>query len=171
MNLSVIVAVSQNGVIGREGGLPWHISADLKRFKALTMGHCIIMGRKTFESLGRCLPGRTNIVVSEKGFAHPIAQSAASLAEALEIAAEDAEPFVIGGARLFEAARPLAHRLYLTRVLQDVAGDTYMDLNHWELNDATRWQRIECSPVQTTSDDAIPFQFETWARPATARRV
>lgn len=164
MSLSVIVAVSQNGIIGQAGGLPWHLSADLKRFKALTMGHYIIMGRRTYESLGRCLPGRTNVIVSETGFQAPPAITVSSLQEALRLAANDAEPFVIGGARLFDAAQPIARRLYLTRILRDVPGDTHLDLTKWDLDNPEIWRQIECSSPQVSADGQFVFQFETWAR-------
>jgi dihydrofolate reductase len=165
MNLSLIVAVSQNGVIGRAGGLPWHLPEDLRHFKRLTMGHHIIMGRATFESLGRCLPGRTNVVVtSSDRFADSGAVIVRSFSEAVEIAASDSEPFVIGGARIFEAARPLVDRIYLTRVLIDVEGDTFWDLARWGLSDPTAWGLRESSAVQHSAAGGTPFQFQTWER-------
>src|SRR6478672_2946318 len=113
--LSLIVAMTRAGVIGRGGTLPWKLSADLKRFKALTMGHSIIMGRKTFDSLGRVLPGRTLIVVRHTGASIspddvPVAHS---LDEAMGMAAGDAEPFVIGGGEIFRQALPRANRMYV----------------------------------------------------------
>jgi dihydrofolate reductase len=123
--VSLIAAVAANGVIGRDGALPWHLPEDLKRFKALTLGHHIVMGRKTYESIGRLLPGRTTVIVTRRhDYAVPGAIVAASLAEAIARCAEDDEVFVIGGAQIYQAALPLADRLYLTEVKAAVDGDT-----------------------------------------------
>lgn len=127
MRISLIVAASRNGVIGANNKLPWHLPADLKRFKQLTLGHPILMGRKTFESIGKPLPGRTNIVIThQKDFACCGAVTAPSLEKALEMTAEEPEVFVIGGARTFEQALPLVDRIYLTRINQDFEGDTFL---------------------------------------------
>jgi dihydrofolate reductase len=124
--LSIIAALARNGVIGRANALPWRLSSDLKRFRALTMGHHIVMGRRTYESIGRALPGRISVVVSRDAkFAAPACTRAATLDEALEIAREDSEVFVIGGGELYRAALPRASRMYLTEVQADVTGDTY----------------------------------------------
>jgi dihydrofolate reductase len=124
--LSLIVAVSHNGVIGRRGELPWKLSADLQRFKRLTMGHHIVMGRKTFESIGRLLPGRTSVIVTrqpEYHFAGAVVVH--SLADAISLAEGDDELFVIGGGEIYQEALPLAARIYLTRVHVDVEGDAF----------------------------------------------
>src|SRR5437879_3602599 len=116
MRLSLIVAMTRSGVIGRGGQLPWKLSADLKRFKSLTMGHHLIMGRKTFESLGRVLPGRVSIMLTRhdrNGLPSGVLK-AHGLLEAIELAGGDNEPFVIGGGKIFEQAIPRAHRLYVT---------------------------------------------------------
>jgi dihydrofolate reductase len=133
MRLSLIVAMTRTGVIGRGGGLPWHLSADLKRFKSLTMGHHIIMGRRTFESLGRVLPGRTTIIVSRRGdfTAPPGVIIVQNLDAATAAAATDPEPFVIGGGQLFEPAIALANRLYVTWVEAEIPGDTYFPPIEW----------------------------------------
>lgn len=124
--LSLIVAASENGVIGRAGGMPWHLPADLGHFRRTTMGKPIIMGRRTFESIGRALPGRRNIVVSRRGaFARAGIEAAASLAGALALAGDAPEVMVTGGAALYRAALPGARRIYLTRVHANVEGDTY----------------------------------------------
>jgi len=114
--MNIIVAASENNVIGNKGGMPWHLGADLKYFKATTMGHAIIMGRKTFESIGRALPGRRNMVISRnKDFQVPEGvELYASLEEALKAAPEDA--FVMGGGQIYNQAWPLASRYYITRV-------------------------------------------------------
>ncbi len=122
--LTIVIARAQNGVIGRGGKLPWHIPADLKRFKALTMGTVMVMGRKTFESLPGLLPGRRHIVLTrDRAWAAPGAEVAHSPEEALALAG--GEPVsVIGGADLFDLFLPSADRIELTEVLADIEGDT-----------------------------------------------
>lgn len=124
--LSLLVAMASNRVIGVEGKLPWHVPSDLKRFKALTMGHHIVMGRKTFESIGRLLPGRTSVIVTrQRGYAVPGAIVAHSLDEAVRACAGDSEVFVIGGGQLYAEALPHADRIYLTQIEGEFAGDTW----------------------------------------------
>jgi dihydrofolate reductase/ketosteroid isomerase-like protein len=124
--LSLIVAMTRDDVIGRGGQLPWRLSADLKRFKALTMGHSLIMGRKTFDSLGRVLPGRTNIVITrQQNLRLPEGVLVAhGLDEALALASDDGSPFVIGGAEIFAQVLDRVERMYVTWVEAAVAGDT-----------------------------------------------
>ena len=132
MDIAIYVAIAENGVIGREGGLPWRLSSDLKRFKAGTMGKPIIMGRKTWQGLGRPLPGRLNIVVTrDRSFRAEGAEVAASLADAIALAKARArcmagadEICVIGGGEIYTQALPLADRLNVTHVLGEVDGDT-----------------------------------------------
>lgn len=124
--IAAIAAVSENGVIGREGKLPWHIPADLKHFKKITMGKPIIMGRKTFESIGKPLPGRTNIIVSRTlPDAAPDLESA--IARAKEIAERDGvdEIMIIGGGEIFRQALPVTERVYLTIIEDDIEGDAF----------------------------------------------
>lgn len=136
--LSLIVAHADDGVIGRDNQMPWHLPEDLKRFKSLTMGHHIIMGRKTFESLGRLLPGRTSVIVTrDMGLQVAGAKIAHSLAEAVAMCAGDAAPFLIGGAQLYAAGMPWVNTLYITRVHTHVAGDAY-----FPTIDAASWQLI-----------------------------
>ena len=125
--ITIVIARAQNGVIGRNGKLPWHIPADLKRFKALTMGSAMIMGRRTFESLPGVLPGRRHIVLTrDRDWSAPGAEIAHSIEEALALA--DGEPLsVIGGSEMFELFLPLASRIELTEVLADVPGDTSIE--------------------------------------------
>lgn len=125
-SITMIVARARNGVIGRDGGLPWRISADLKRFKALTMGSAMIMGRRTFDSLPGLLPGRRHIVLTrDRAWSRPGAEVAHSVDEAL--ARGHGEPVsIIGGAEIFELFMPIANRIELTAVLDDVPGDTTM---------------------------------------------
>jgi len=124
--ITLVVARATNGVIGRNGTLPWHIPADLKRFKALTMGSAMVMGRKTFDSLPGILPGRRHIVLSrDRDWSADGAEVAHSVEEALALAG--AEPLsVIGGADIFALFLPMAGRVELTEVLDDVDGDTFM---------------------------------------------
>ena len=124
--ITLVVARARNGVIGHNGTLPWHIPADLKRFKALTMGSIMIMGRKTFESLPGLLPGRRHVVLTrDRHFAASGAEIAHSIDEALQLAGD--EPVsVIGGAEIFALFLPLAERVELTEVLADMNGDTFM---------------------------------------------
>jgi dihydrofolate reductase len=124
--VSLIVAMARNRVIGRDGRLPWRLPADQQRFKALTMGHHIIMGRKTWESIGRALPGRTSVVVTRnQPYAAAGAAVVGSLSDALTLARGDPEAFVIGGAELYGEALPLAGRIYLTDLEGDYPGDTF----------------------------------------------
>jgi dihydrofolate reductase len=134
--LALIVAVARNGVIGKDGALPWHVSEDLKHFKKTTTGHVIIMGRNTHDSIGRALPGRRNIVVTRTtGALFPGCETANSVEEAIALArTTDDCPFIIGGASLYEEALPFATELHLTTIDEDVEGDTYFpkDLSAFE---------------------------------------
>jgi dihydrofolate reductase len=125
--ISHIVAMSENRVIGLDGKMPWHLSDDLKRFKALTMGHSIVMGRKTFASIGKPLPGRTNIVITrQKDFSAPGIRIVSSLDDALELGASVGyETFIIGGGEIYAQSQALADKIYLTLIHQEIAGDTY----------------------------------------------
>ena len=124
--ISLIAAVARNGVIGKDGRLPWHLPDELARFKATTMGHPLVMGRATFESIGRTLPGRRTIVVTrDPPWHHPGVESAHSFAEALSLAGPADEVFVAGGAEVYAEALPFAHRLVLTEVDAEPEGDTW----------------------------------------------
>lgn len=127
--LALVVAIADGGVIGNRGALPWRIPEDMQHFKATTMGHAVIMGRRTHESIGRPLPGRRNIVVSKTARSFEGCESASSLEDALALArATDEEPRVIGGASIYEAALPLATRIFLTEIHRKVEGDTFFHL-------------------------------------------
>lgn len=143
--LALIAAVARNGVIGKGGTLPWHVPEDLKHFKKLTEGHAIIMGRKTYDSIGRPLPRRRNIVVSRNPAAElPGCETASSLDEAIRLArGTDPCPFVIGGASLYEAALPLATEIHLTTIDQDVEGDVLFP------DDLSDFEEVEARPGQT----------------------
>lgn len=138
---SLIVALTPRGVIGRAGGLPWRLSADLQRFKRLTMGHHLLMGRKTYDSIGRPLPGRTSIVITRDPAQLrnrlPVGVLvAASVEEAFALAAEESEAFLIGGGEIFREALTSCDRVYATWVDAEVDGDTFFPAfptNEWQL--------------------------------------
>jgi dihydrofolate reductase len=134
--VSIIVALSENNVVGKQNKLPWKLSADLKRLKAITMGHHLIMGRKTWESLGRPLPGRINVVItSDKNYKAEGGIVVHSLKEALEISSKDDEVFIFGGGTIFKEAMHFVDRIYMTRVHALIDGDTFfptLKLNEWK---------------------------------------
>ncbi len=149
-----MVAVAENGVIGTQNALPWRLSADLRRFKSLTLGHTVIMGRKTFESIGKGLTGRRNLVVSRNPEFRPEgAERVPSLEAALEVAGPAGEVFVIGGADVYRQAMPLATRIYLTLVHASPEGDT-----HFSLPGAPAWKLV--STESHGADDRNEFSFE-----------
>jgi len=158
--ISIIVAMAQNRTIGINNTLPWRCPEDLKHFKALTMGHHMIMGRKTFDSIGKPLPGRTTVVVTRNReleitgciIAH-------SLPEAITACAGDNEIFIVGGAELYVQALPLADTLYITEIRHDVAGDA-----HFPRFDASEWQEIEREPRQQETPERLSYHFVTYRR-------
>jgi dihydrofolate reductase len=156
--ISMIVARSRNHVIGRDNQMPWKISADLQFFKRVTMGHPVIMGRKTWESIGRPLPGRRNIVVSRNH--HYLAtggELVGSLEEALKSLSEFERVFVIGGEQLFSQAFGMADRLYITEIDLDIdGGDTF-----FKVPDPENWKEVERTPG---SEGDITFSFITLER-------
>jgi len=133
--VSIIVAMAKNRVIGADNGIPWHLPNELKLFKSVTMGHHIVMGRRTYESINRLLPGRTTVIVTRQpGYRVSGAKIAHGLEDAIAACDADYEIFVIGGAELFKSALPIADRIYLTTVDAEPAGDTLMpefDLGKW----------------------------------------
>jgi len=139
MTVSLIVALSTNRIIGRDGGLPWYLPADLRHFKRTTMGHHLIIGRKTWEEVGKPLPGRDMVVVTRsRRFAAEGVRVAHSVEKALELAAADDQPFIGGGAQIYRIAlaRNLVDRIYLTRIHTEIEGDTRfpeIDFEEWEL--------------------------------------
>ena len=158
--ISLIVAASTNNVIGVQGELPWRLSADLKRFKALTMGKPIIMGRLTWESIGRPLPGRKNIVITRnKDFVADGCDVVASPAEALSAAGDADEIMIIGGGQIYDLFLPKAGRLYLTRVHTDIEGDAWfpdIDADSWKL------QSLESHTASYGNE--FDFEFRTYER-------
>ena len=160
MTVSIIVAMAENGVIGRDMDLPWHISADLKRFKALTMGHHIVMGRKTFESIGRLLPGRTTVIVTRQpDYQVDGAVIVNSLGAAQAAATDDSELFIIGGGQIYEIALPLADRLHVTRVHTEVDGDTSFPAIDWD-----QWELVSAERHDADEKNDHDFTFESYRR-------
>ena len=158
--ISIIVAMAKNRVIGVANTLPWHLSADLRRFKALTMGHHIIMGRRTFESIGRLLPGRTSVVVTRNpGFRFEGVLTARNLPDALKVCAGEEEVFVIGGEQIFRYALPLASRIHATEIARDYEGDT-----RFPAIDRLQWRE---TGAETFSEGEISGRFVTYDRATT----
>jgi len=156
--LSLIVAIAKNNVIGINNSLPWYLPEDLKRFRTLTTGHHIIMGRKTYESLGRLLPGRTTVIVTRnKNYKLEGALIAHSLEAAVELCKNDTEAFVIGGAELYQDGLKLSNKLYITEVDLTVEGDAFfpaVDLGQWQ----------ETSREVHTSAQGLSFSYITYTR-------
>ena len=160
MSLSIIVAIAKNGVIGLKNQLPWHLPEDLKHFKEITMGRPILMGDRTFESLGRPLPGRENVVLTlDKNYSAKGVVILHSLDEAVKRYADE-EAFVIGGATIYKLALPLADKLYLTLIDKDFEGDAFFP----EIDLKKDFQMIEESPRFISEKDKIPFQFKVYQR-------
>ncbi len=155
--INIIVAIAENGVIGGKNRLLWHISEDLKSFKRVTTGHPVIMGRKTYESLGRPLPNRKNVVITRQDIEIEGCSVVHSLHQALRMFTAEEEIFIIGGAEIYREALPLAHKLYITRVHHPYQGDTLFpdyDTSTWELDSSVHIERGESYEH--------PFTFEEW---------
>ena len=159
----MIAAASLNDVLGRDGDLPWRMPSDLRRFKARTSGHPIIMGRVTYDTLNEPLPNRTNIVVTRQAdWSSPGALRADSLEQALVIAAESPgseEVFIAGGAKIYALAHDRADRVELTRVHLDVEGDTF-----WPALDTAVWRMVSNDPLNPHERDQAPATLEVWER-------
>lgn len=154
----LVAAVAANGVIGASGAMPWHLPEDLRHFKALTLGHPVIMGRRTWDSIGKPLPGRENIVVSRRaGFDAPGASVASSLGAALALCAGESLVFVIGGGELYREALPLAHGLVLTEIQRDFPGDTRFP--DW---DRSQWRETQRKPQAGAG--GLRFDFVLYER-------
>jgi dihydrofolate reductase len=158
--LSIIVAMGKNRVIGAHGAIPWRLPNELQLFKRITMGHHIIMGRKTWESIARLLPGRTTVIVTrQKDYAVPGAQITHTLGDALKVCGADDEIFVIGGGELYRQALPIAHRLYVTTVDAAPEGDTHMP----EFN-AVEWREISTEDHAADERHAHAYRFTIYDR-------
>lgn len=166
MIINLVVAASENNVIGKDNMLLWHLPNDMAFFKNITWGMPVIMGRKTFESLGKSLKGRTNIIISRNSGPTPLAGGneiirAVSVDEAIKLSEEtDAkECYVIGGGEIFRLTMPIAQRIYMTRVHTQIVGDTFfppIDEKEWELTSSTSFGADE--------KHAFPYSFQVWQR-------
>lgn len=170
VTVAIIAAVARNGVIGADGAMPWRLSTDLRRFKALTLGHPVVMGRRTFEAIGRPLPGRTNIVVSRRdGFAPEGVTVAPSLAAGLAAGRHAAAAagvdtlFVIGGGEIYRAALPVAGRLLITHVEAEPDGDT-----RFPAIDPAEWAAVAEESVPAGATDSAATRFVNYERRETA---
>jgi dihydrofolate reductase len=165
--VALVVAMAQNGVIGRNGALPWHLPDDLKYFKVVTSGKPVLMGRRTFESIGKPLPGRRNLVLSRNASAAaPGVEYVTSVEQARSLAARAAELCVIGGAQVYALALPLATRIYLTRVEAVLAGDTY-----FPLQDFSGWRASEAVAHAADERHAYAMSFVTLERVVTPQHA
>ena len=165
MTISFIAALADNNVIGRDNRLPWHMPADLKRFKALTLGHHVIMGRKTFDEIKKPLPGRINVVVTRSvDFSPEGVAVARSIEEALAKAEASGDPeiFVIGGAEIFAQLMHRADRMHLTRVHAEPEGDTFFP----EFDDVNEWQLVDAEHLEADEKNPHPYSFLTYERQA-----
>jgi dihydrofolate reductase len=156
MAINIVVAVAQNGVIGRDNQLIWHLPKDLRYFKNLTTGHAVVMGRKTYESIGRPLPNRVNIIISRDSDYQAIGcQTASSLADGIAKARQTSEEvFVIGGAQIYKQALALADRVYLTEVHGDFEGDTFFNALPKD-----QWKEISRETHQPDEKHMVGFSF------------
>src|SRR5262252_688004 len=158
--LTLIVARARNGVIGRGGTLPWRLPEDLAHFKRTTMGYPMVMGRRTWESIGRALPGRRSIVVSRSaGFGPPGAEVVPTLDAALALVRDVPEVFVIGGAELFKTATPRAQRMIVTEIDADFEGDTF-----FPQPDSREWIAVAREPHAATANRPFTIEFVTYDR-------
>lgn len=158
--ISLIVAMARNRVIGASGRIPWHLPNELRLFKQLTMGHHLIMGRKTHDSIGRLLPGRNTVIVTRQpGYRVPGAVIAHSIDEAIRACGDDPQIFVIGGAELYRAALPAADRIYLTTVDAEPAGDTFMPPIDWDA-----WRESSVQDFPADERHAHAYRFAVYER-------
>lgn len=164
MILSIIAAMDRNRVIGKSGTIPWHLPADFEHFKSLTMGHPIIMGERTYLSIGKPLPGRTNIVLSHEGKSFPGCLAAKTLEEAIALGQKEKggdTVYVIGGGQVYALAMPLADRLEITHVDTEIeGGDTFFP----EINIKTEWREISRTPYPADAKNAYDMEFVSYVR-------
>ncbi|EJF82991.1 dihydrofolate reductase [Bartonella rattimassiliensis] len=166
ISICLIAAVAENGVIGREGAMPWYLSTDLKRFKALTLGKPIIMGRKTWDSLGKPLPGRTNIVITrnytfkveEAIVAHSLPE-ACSLATSIASQNDVEEIFIIGGGEIFQQGLHMADKIFLTEVLTSMKGDSF-----FPVFDKEKWTIVQTQDIPKGDKDNHQTRFVVYER-------
>jgi len=160
MRLSIVVAMDDNNLIGKGNGLPWHLPADLTFFKKITTGHSILMGRKTYDSIGKTLPNRRNIVITRNtDVSIPGCEVVDSIEKALSITQDEEEIMVIGGANLFEQLLPEVNKLYITRIEGEFEGETYFP--HYDEND---WLELSCESHQPDEINKHAYHFITFKR-------
>lgn len=161
--ISFIVAVSDNDVIGRDSKLPWRQSTDLKRFKALTTGHHLLLGKKTYDGMDMELPNRTIVVITrDKSFKRDGVLVANSIEDAIDLASLDSEIFIGGGGQIFEQSIHIADRMYITRVHAEIEGDAYFP----EFDDVTEWQLVDAEHHEADAKNQYPYSFLTYERAA-----
>lgn len=160
MTLSIIAAVAANRVIGRGNALPWRLSTDLKRFKQLTMGHTLIMGRKTWDSVGAPLPGRKIVVVTRHPAPIEGIEVVGTIEEALARAAGDDEPFIAGGGEIFRQTLHRADRMYITQIHAEIEGDAFFP----EFDDVNEWKLVDREDFEADEKNEYPFSFLLYER-------
>jgi dihydrofolate reductase len=159
-NITLIVAISENNVIGKDNQLPWHLPNDLRFFKATTTGKAILMGRKCFESIGKPLPDRTNIVLTRQtNFSHEGVLVAHHLEAALQLCPPDTELVVIGGAEIYQLALPLVKKMYITHVKANIEGNVFFPDINWQ-----EWQEVNRQNYAADEKHAYPFDIATYER-------
>lgn len=160
LQITLVVAAAENNTIGKDNQMPWHLPNDFKYFKKNTIEHSVVMGRKTFESIGKPLPDRRNIILTRnQQYLNPEVDVADSLMEALTYCRDEREVFIIGGADIFRQALPLAHKVLLTRVHADIAGDTFFP----ELSPSD-WTLVSQERHSKDEKHAYDYTFEVWVR-------
>lgn len=158
--ITLIVAAAENNAIGKDNQMPWHLPNDFKYFKQHTVGHSIVMGRKTFESIGKPLPERRNIVLTrDLNYINPDVDVANSLHEVLTYCRDERDIFIIGGANVYKQALPLSHRVLLTRVHTIIDGDAF-----FPVLPETEWKLISQESHQKDEKHAFDYTFEAWER-------
>jgi len=158
--INFIVAMANNRTIGLDNQMPWHMPADLKHFKAITLSHPVIMGRKTYQSIGKALPGRQNIVVTrDTGFNLPDAEVVHDLQSAIDACGDVPEIMIIGGANIYQQLLTEAERLYLTMIDLDIEGDTFFP--DWQ---GLGFEKISSEQHQPDEKNPYPYRFETYDR-------
>jgi len=159
-NLSIIAAIGKNNELGLDNKLPWKLPDDMKRFRELTKGHAVIMGRKTYESIGRPLPDRKNIVITRRAdYKADGCTVVGSIEDAIKAAGDDTEPFVIGGSEIYDLAMPFANKLYLTFVDAEPDADVYFP----EV-DVKEWQFVSKEEHAEDEKHAYPFTFAVYKK-------
>lgn len=157
--ISIIVAISENGIIGAGNAMPWHISEDFAHFKAVTLGHPVVMGRKTFESIGRPLPQRRNIIISrQNGLTIDGCEVVGSLEEAIALLPKDEEIFIIGGGEIYRQAMPIADKLYITHIHKTIEGDTAFPT----IDDS--WAIVSKEEYSRGKEFTYPFDFVEYTK-------